>query len=393
MNRSLELRGLQTGILASRLPANLDGYWNDVVSGNKTKVTLQVRVQGLDLSQVGETDIPYSLDYNGKHERPTESKITVAGGTPPCTAYDYYKRTTTALGYESVDALLWKPPAATNRYDTTGNKKYPWVPGNTAADVSLAAAEKVRPKMACVLGTGPLREFPLWHTNNSQRTWATQVAGGVPDWRNSYRTADVGLPVSAGALRYPAPLATSANVLAGNCDPGDLYIFWVWSPFTQNWHLMALWEYSDPGVSTGSFHAQGMNRMFVFAGWGQEGSNVAAAALDPTQAHTITISLERDFTNGNNSRLEIGVDGASGMYGEVLAVPLPASGDIGGAGNAAPRFGLQSCPASSTSPASATATPGAGARSISVGCPRPPTSAAYTATAAGTRSTLAAWPA
>jgi hypothetical protein len=334
-NRSTQLKGLETGILSSKLPLNLSQFWSDGVGSNRTKITLQVRVQGIELDSVGETDIPYSLDYGGQHQRPNEDSELITPGAPYAN-YTIYKRDFASLGDESDDAKLWKPPAATNRYDTTAHKKYPWVPGNSSA-VSLADAAKVRPKLACVLATGPLREFPCWHLNNSQKTWASQVAGGVPSWLNSYFTNFHGAPAGAGALRYPAPFANATNVGNGYCDPGDLYVFYVWSPFTQQWHLMVLWEYSDPGIdATTGFNVNGMNRMFAFAGWGTQGSNIQARAIDPTLPHTITVALERDFTAASNSRLEIGVDGNSDglSYGEVSSQPLPAA-------NAAPTFGLQ----------------------------------------------------
>lgn len=332
-NRSVQLAGTDTGILSTKLPVNLSKFWADTVGTNRTKVTFQIRVKGVELDQIGETDIPYSLDYNGLHQRPNESAEVVApsGGFGN---YTIYKRGLAALGFEQADAKLWKPPAASNRYDTTAGKMYPWVPGNTSA-VATADALKVRPKVACVLGTGPLREFPMWHLNNSQKTWTTQVAAGVPSWLNSYFTNFHGAPSGAGALRFPAPFATSTNVGNGYCDPGDLYVMYVWSPFTLQWHLMLLWEYSDPGIdATTGFNVNGMNRMFVFAGWGTQGTNAVAAAIDPTLPHTITVAIERDFTAASSSRLEIGVDSSSALYGEVSSQPLPAA-------NAAPTMGLQ----------------------------------------------------
>src|SRR5262249_47704225 len=180
-NRSVQLKGTETGILSSKLPLNLSQFWSDSVGSNRTKVTFQIRVKGIELDQIGETDIPYSLDYAGKHQKPSEASelISPSGGY---SSYTIYKRSTATLGFESNDSLLWKPPAASNRYDTTAGKLYPWVPGNTSS-VSTADAAKVRPKMACVLATGFLREFPQWHLNNSQKTWDAVVGHS---WLKSY---------------------------------------------------------------------------------------------------------------------------------------------------------------------------------------------------------------
>lgn len=504
--RALSLDGVKTGILAAKVPENLPASWDD--SGgvaNRTTLTFQVRLQGIDLASVGETEVPYSLDYNGGHEMPTEiAELINPVFTTDAIPYTVYRRTTTPLGYESADALLWKPAGAANRYDTTANKKFPWLPGNVAA-VTAPLAEDARPKMACVFGTGPLREYPLHQRNTSQKVWAgatyattnkliktekfddaswvkegtnapvaqftpwlfapapngtftaqtftfglvdsrlrqnvtittgltytgsvwLRIADGagsvtvqlgfgtvlgtavvVPDdgkWHrvssgpivapatHDFRIQATGLGVTrvlglwgasaylgstvkayvavdgaAGVpasppdwtysfftkawpeeqpstIRFPAPPAQvgtanpgGSNVRGGFCDSGDLYLFYVYSPYTGGWHLMFLWEYSDPGTSAAP-HAQGMNRMFAFAGWGAAGDNTAAAIIDPTVPHTVTCSFERNNVAATASKLSIWVDDGT-TFGVTSAQPNPGPGGTTAGDPSAPLFGLR----------------------------------------------------
>jgi len=317
--RSLSLDGLKTGIVGSRLPEGTHVHWDDADGADKTRLTFQIRTQPVDLDSIGESEIPYSLDYNGDHEMPDETLVSTI-----------YQRHTLPMGYESLDPLLWKPNGS-NRYDTTVGKKYPWLPGIDT--LTIAEADNVRPKFACIWGTGPLREFPLWQRDQSQK-----------------RAVDGGLLATSSTFGKPAPAMDSDNVDVGDFDAGDLYLFWVYSPITASWYLMFLWEYSDPG-ETGVPHVQGMNRYYAFSGWGANTDNIAAMPVDPTVPHTITCTFMRRYEDTASSDMQILVDDpfdgnpatATDTYGYVLQEPLPGGGPAVGPANAgsAPTFGVK----------------------------------------------------
>lgn len=339
--RSLELRGVETGIVSTKLPEAAGDWWDDsVASGtDSTRVTFQIRCKGSGLDAIPQTDVPYSLDYAG-HGKPNRGSALELGDT-------IFYNTTASMGFESADPQLWKP-ANPNNYDGTVGVHFPWLPNiqsvTAGAPDPTEATSGLRPKLSCVFGTGPLREFPLVYGDFSQRTWS--ITGGG-------RLTQMFEPVT-GAYAARLPTLLDADIVSqGHFDPGDLYVFWVKNPVDQGWYLMVLWEYSDPGYH-GSLplaipHNQGMNRMFAFVGWGDTSvHNRQAVALDPNVAHTITVTLKRDFAQAAQSELGIYVDDpfdgsvtAEDRYGLVKAVPLPGGGP-GGVGDepSAPLFGI-----------------------------------------------------
>ncbi len=326
--RSLELRGIRTGIIGTRLPEGLDPLWDDTggVSDHNT-VTFQIRTQPINLDQSGDTEIPYSLDNEGFHRRPVMKEVSNPGlftDGPPNIATDE------AQGTESGDALLWKPTAAANRYDTTGSKVYPWLPG--IADVSVVESQSIKPRMLCIFGTGPLREYPPTWADCAQYNHITNFHDPIPG--DAWETLDQW-------DRRP-PDQDSNAVTLGDVDAGDYYLFWVFSPITSEWYLLWLWEYGDPG-SDAIPHQNAMNRMFVFAGWGDAGDNLAAAPIDPSVPHTITVQMDRVFLGSVPSVMTIVVDDPQdgthagvekNFYGVESSEPFPGGGPAAGPTNA-----------------------------------------------------------